>query len=316
NSSCFGHLAEVVRHHHDDWQGGNPSGAAGETIPRASRIIHLADHLEIRLSRNQPILKQCDELCGFLRNSSGRQYDPAVVEALLQAARKDSFWLDLANPGYADSFFKGMDSWGLANYTARDMLNIAETFAAIIDRMSVFTAHHSRSVSRVATLLAGHCGFCASELTLMRTAGLLHDLGKLAIPNEILEKPGKLTPEEMQVMRQHTYYTYRILQQIGQMETAAQWGAFHHETLDGAGYPFRMSARELSLGSRIMAVADIFVALAEKRPYRERLERPEVERIMAGMVERKKIDHRLVNMLFDVYPQADEIILSAADRTD
>ena len=311
NSHCFRHLALAVRHHHDRWAGGNPSGAAGETIPLASRIIHVADNLEIRLDRLRPALKQCDDLSRHFLNLAGQEYDPAVIEALEQTARKDSFWLDLANPGYAEHFFKDMESWGLAHYTAGEMLNIAEMFAGLIDRMSVFTAHHSRSVSKVATLVAAQCSFSDSELTLMKTAGLLHDLGKLAIPREILEKPGKLTSEEMQLMRQHTYYTYRILQYIGQMETAAQWGAFHHETLDGAGYPFRLEAQELDLGSRIMAVADIFVALAESRPYRERLERAEVEKIMRGMAEKRKIDLRLVGVLFDVYAQADEIILGA-----
>jgi len=307
---CLRHLAGIVRHHHDNWEGGNPTGTEGETIPLASRIIHLADSLEIRINKRKPILEQRDELDRFFQSQAGREYDPAVVEALLQGSQKDSFWLDLVNPGYADIFFEEMESWGLARYQAQDMLHIAETFAQIIDRTSSFTAHHSRRVSKVATLLAGQCGFCESELLMMETAGLLHDLGKLTIPNAILEKPGRLTPEEIRVMRQHTYHTYRILQQIGNLETAAQWAAFHHETLDGEGYPFRLKDRVLSLGSRIMAVADIFAALAENRPYRERLERTEVEKIMLDMVGRGKIDSRLVKILFDIYPQADELILS------
>jgi len=309
---CLRHLAEIVRHHHDNWEGGNPTGAAGETIPLASRIIHLADSLEIRIDKRRPILEQRDDLNLFFQGPAGREYDPAVVEALLQTAQKDSFWLDLVNPGYADIFFEEMDSWGLARYRAEDMLSIAETFARIIDRTSVFTAHHSRRVSKVATLLAGQCGFCESELLLMETAGLFHDLGKLTIPNAILEKPGRLTAGEMRVMRQHTYHTYRILQQIGHLETAAQWAAFHHETLDGNGYPFRLNDRVLPLGSRIMAVADIFVALAETRPYRERLERPEVEKIMTDMVENGKIDPLLVGVMFDIYPRADELLLSVS----
>jgi putative nucleotidyltransferase with HDIG domain len=306
------HLAEIVRHHHDHWRGENPSGAAFETIPLASRIIHLADCLEININKKKPILEQRSDLNRFFQNQAGREYDPAVVEAFIQTSQKDSFWLDLVNPGYSDIFFSEIMTWGLAHYRAKDMLQIAEVFATIIDRTSAFTSHHSRRVSKVATLLAAECGFCESELTMMETAGLLHDLGKLTIPNSILEKPGRLTPDEMQIMRQHTYHTYRILQQVGQLEIVAQWGAFHHETLDGQGYPFRLTSRVLSLGARIMAVADIFVALAEKRPYRDRLERPEVERIMRDMIARGKIDSHLTGLIFDIYPQADEIILSAS----
>ena len=317
-NSCavFSGLAETVRHHHDRWEGGNPSGAAGEVIPPASRVIHLADALEIKINKRESIFPQRGELISFFQGRAGRDYDPAAVEALVQASRKDCFWLDLVNPSYSGLIFHEMESWGLACYKVRDMLSIAEVFAKIIDRTSVFTAHHSRSVSKVATLLAGECGFCESELHMMETAGLFHDLGKLNIPNAILEKPGPLTSEEIEVMRQHTYHTYRILQQIGQLETMAEWAAFHHETLDGAGYPFRLPARALSLGSRIMAVADIFVALAENRPYRKRLERAGVEKIMRDMTARGKIEPRLVNLLFDIYPRADEIILAAAAQKE
>ena len=309
---CFHHLAEIVRHHHDHWKGGNPTGAEGETIPLASRIIHLADSLEVRIDKRRPILEQRGELSRFFQDQAGREYDPAAAEALIQAAQKDSFWLDLVNPGYVEIFFEEMEAWGLAHYQAPDIMHIAEVFARIIDRTSAFTAHHSRRVSRVAALLAGQCGFCESELTMIETAGLLHDLGKLTIPNAILEKPGPLTPEEMQIMRQHTYHTYRILQQVGQMETAAQWSAFHHETLAGDGYPFRLKGCVLPLGSRIMAVADIFAALAEDRPYRRSLKRAEIEKIMRDMAGKGKIDSRLLEIMFDVYPRAEEIIASAA----
>jgi HD-GYP domain-containing protein (c-di-GMP phosphodiesterase class II) len=314
--AAFRHLAETILHHHDHWAGGNPTGAAGETIPLAARVIHLADSLDIKIVKKKNIFRQRGDLVAFFQDRAGRDYDPAAVEAFVQAAQKDCFWLDMENAGYADYFFHEMESWGLASYQARDMLNIAEVFAKIIDRTSSFTAHHSRGVSKVATLLAGQCGFCESELEVMEKAGLLLDLGKLTIPNGILEKPGPLTPGETEVMRRHTYYTYRILRQVeaAEMETAAEWAAFHHETLDGLGYPFRLDARKLSLGSRIMTVADIFVALAEDRPYRGRLERPGVEKIMRDMAGGNKIDPRLVRMLFDVYPQADEIILRAASR--
>ena len=312
DSCCFQPLAEAVRHHHDRWMGGNPSGLARDAIPRASRIIHLADKMEISIDPASPLNGQRDDLLGLARDSAGSEQDPEAVDALLSASEKDCFWLDLSNPSYADILFRDMDSWGLSNYTSEDMLSIAEVYASIIDRMSLFTATHSRSVSKVSKLLASHCGFCKSELDMMETAGLLHDLGKLTIPNAILEKPGRLAQHEMRLMRQHTFHTYRILEQVGNLHTVAQWGAFHHETLDGNGYPFRLGENDLSLGSRIMAVADIFVALAENRPYRNRLDSEAVKNIMRGMIERGKIDGRLVDILFDIYPQADEIILSAA----
>ena len=105
-----------------------------------------------------------------------------------------------------------MAIWGASNYTAKEVLRIAGLYATMIDRMSPFTATHSHSVSRVAALLAALMGFCSSELNMVRIAGLLHDLGKLSVSNAILDKPGPLTREEMDIMQQHPYYTYRILE--------------------------------------------------------------------------------------------------------
>jgi HD-GYP domain-containing protein (c-di-GMP phosphodiesterase class II) len=197
---------------------------------------------------------------------------------------------------------------GTTPVTLFDLLRIAEIFATIIARMSRFTATHSRSVSGVAVFLAKWNGFSQSEIYMMRIAGLLHDLGKLSIPNAILEKPGPLTYEEQLIVRQHTYYTYMILDQIEQFKTVAQWAAWHHETLDGQGYPFKLNDSSLTLGARIMAVADIFVALAENRPYRKKLAKESIKRIMTSMVQENKISDRIVQSLFDNFNEAQLVV--------
>ena len=127
----------------------------------------------------------------------------------------------------------------------------------------------------------------------MEVAGNLHDLGKLAIPNSILDKPGGLTKEEMSVMKSHTYYTYLVINSIGGLNQIAEWAAYHHERLDGSGYPFHCTATELSTGARILMVTDIFTALAEDRPYRKGKTLSEVLRIMEFMVKDKHIDKDL-----------------------
>jgi len=118
------------------------------------------------------------------------------------------------------------------------------------------------------------------------------------VPNEILEKTGQLTSQEFSLIKQHTYYTYRILEQIDGFGTIAEWAAYHHETLDGSGYPFRIKESQLKNGSRIVAVADVFAALTENRPYRQILLPSKVKSIMCSMVDNKKIDGNLVQDLF------------------
>ncbi|MDR2142424.1 MAG: HD domain-containing protein [Deltaproteobacteria bacterium] len=309
DSEPFSFTAETIRHHHDKWGGGNPSGLSGDQIPLHSRIIHLADRVDINIDKTKHILACRDDLKKLIKANHGQSFDPMIIDAFLECSEKESFWLDLTIPDYVDSFKYRLNMGGTP-YNINDLVKIAELFATLIDRMSRFTATHSRSVSGVAVFLARLSGFSDSELELMKISGLLHDLGKLSIPNDILEKPGPLNTEERMTVRQHTFFTYRILSQIEHMETVAAWAAWHHETLDGQGYPFRLNADDLTLGSRIMAVADIFVALTENRPYRKKLPREVVEKIMREMVTKNKIAGNIVSNLMSSYKEAEEIVLS------
>lgn len=298
DSPHFGMLAEPIRHHHDNWAGSNPSGLAGKEIPISSRIINLADRLEILLKDKVYIFEQRQDILAAIVELSGKYFDPDLVRALHDLSRQDSFWLDLTNPHYYQNFFRQFDTNGHMVFNIDSVVNIAEIFATIIDRTSSFTGMHSRSVALVSAFLAQAKGYALEEIKLIKIAGLFHDLGKLAIPNDILEKEGKLTEKEFSIIKQHPYYTYRILEQIDGFSLVAEWAAFHHETLDEAGYPFRIPEASLRLGSRIVSVADVFVALSENRPYRASLSLPEIEKIMRGMVNNRKLDASIVADLF------------------
>ena len=112
------------------------------------------------------------------------------------------------------------------------------------------------------------------------TAGLLHDLGKLTVPNAILDKPSPLTASEWEVMRMHSYYTERILEHVRGFEWLAFASASHHERLDGSGYCRGLRGEQVPALSRVLAVADIYDALSTRRPYRPALEQDQVLEIM------------------------------------
>lgn len=187
------------------------------------------------------------------------------------------------------------------------MQEVAHLFAAVVDAKSPFTHRHSRGVAQVAAALAAEMGFSQDEVLLMEVAGLLHDLGKLSVPDEILEKPGPLTRDEFSVIKQHTYYTYHILQEAGDLEPLPAWATYHHEKLDGTGYPFHIAAAGLSTGSRLMAVADTFTALREDRPYRAGMIRPDIERILQEQVTNRALDQKPVEALLDNYGRLENI---------
>ncbi|HDH02592.1 MAG TPA: HD domain-containing protein, partial [Nitrospirae bacterium] len=114
----------------------------------------------------------------------------------------------------------------------------------------------------------------------------------------ILEKEARLTTEEIRVIKSHTFHTYRILEHISALDIINAWGSFHHERIDGAGYPFHHEGRDLSLGSRIMAVADVFTAITEDRPYRKGMSKDKATAVLRQMADDMALDSSIVSLLF------------------
>ena len=141
----------------------------------------------------------------------------------------------------------------------------------MIDAKSPYTARHSERVAELAVGAAAVLGFGAVGLRDLRRAALLHDIGKLAISNRILDKPAKLTEDEFAKVREHPLYSLRILERAPCFASIAWIAAAHHERLDGSGYPFGLSAEKLTTPMRVLAVADVYEALTAERPYREAL---------------------------------------------
>jgi len=148
--------------------------------------------------------------------------------------------------------------------------------ARAIDAKSNWTAGHSERVTDLAVEIGRNMGLSLSELRIMKIGGLLHDIGKIGTPATILDKPGKLTPDEMRVMQDHVITGIRILEPIPGFREALPIVAQHHEWFNGKGYPEGLSGKEISLHARIFAVADCYDALTSSRPYREGLPKEQV----------------------------------------
>jgi len=266
-NALFANAAELIRHHHLPWDNGAGARCDGQPVPPTAHILVLADVVERMVDRSRPVLTQKDAIVSEVAGLSGKVFRPDCVEAFARIARPEAFWLDLVSPRIYSILLARID-WPALTIDESTIGPIGEVFARVVDSASDWTAVHSAGVAATAVELARRMKFSPRELLLMRAAGYLHDLGKLAVPTAILDKPGKLTDDEMLVVRGHTYHTFRILNTIGGLPQISEWAAFHHERLDGAGYPFGHAAADLTLGSRIMAVADVFTALREPRPYR------------------------------------------------
>jgi HD-GYP domain-containing protein (c-di-GMP phosphodiesterase class II) len=252
--------ALAIRSLDEHWDGhGLPDGLRGEEIPLAARILCLSQTAEVFHAAGG---LQAARVVAKRRR--GRWFDPALVDAFLRTCRDRDFWATLEAPD--------VSQWEPAEFALtgdEDRLDrIAEAFARVIDAKSPFTARHSQRVAEIAAGISSVLGFDPDERRSMRRAALLHDIGKLAISNRILDKPGRLTDEEFRAVKAHPVYTRQILARAPCFASLADLAANHHEKLDHSGYPRALGAPDLDLPMRILAVADVYEALTADRPYR------------------------------------------------
>jgi putative two-component system response regulator len=182
-----------------------------------------------------------------------------------------------------------------------------KALADALDAKCDYTAGHSLRVSRYAIAIGRKMGFSDEELKDVELAGILHDIGKIGVPESILWKPAKLTPEETAIMAQHPVRSSQIIGDISVLARARKWVLHHHEWLDGSGYPDHLVGEDIPLGSRIILVADAYDAMTTDRPYRKAIghERAIAElRKMSG----RQFDPRCVEALIEGIGENGELL--------
>lgn len=271
-------------------------------LRRISAIVHLADVVSAVIDPDKSVLNQVGPIIEGAQGQAGKEFCPHAVSALADLGSTEFYWMDAAfHPEFLLYFTGDIESVSLERAA-----QLTGLMSRLIDYRSPFTAMHSAGVAASAVELARVAGMSEDELRQMEIAGYLHDVGKLAVPRTILEKPGKLTDEEFNIIKEHPYNTSLVLLDVTGFESIARWARNHHESINGRGYPFHLGGDDLDIGSRIMAVADIFSALAEVRPYREGLPRDTIENIFADNIVSGKLCHEVVELLFENYDEIDD----------
>lgn len=266
-----------------------------------AQAVHIADFVTSQIDPKERILNQVKQINQAVIAGRNTEFSPKAVDAYLRLSEREYTWMDVAlNPSFLLIF-----TGEIREVSLEETVKLTRFMSRIIDFRSSFTAMHSAGVAASARELARLAGMTDEECLMMEIAGNLHDVGKLAVPNEILEKPGKLTDEEFNIVKEHPYYTRLILMDVDGFERIADWAGFHHEKLNGNGYPFHLGAEQLDLGARIMAVADIFSAITEVRPYRAGMTREQAVAVLKGNVEAGAICGRVVELLEAHYDEID-----------
>lgn len=263
----FKKISEIINHHHIKYSDMDDLYSY-DTIPRECFYLHLADRIEILIQPNSPIISQIPNIIAKINSYKGTLFAPWCVDSFNEASSTETFWLDIEHISL-DHLLHQVDS--INKEVVLDDANLehlATIFSRIVDFRSHFTASHSVSVGAVAAEIGKIMFLSPSTCNKLKIAGLLHDIGKLAVPTEIIEKDGPLDPNEYSQIKSHSYYTYAILSKIDGLEDICTLASMHHERLDGSGYPFHIDALGFTLELEILAYADIFTSLCENRPYR------------------------------------------------
>ena len=280
-------VKNVILWHHENADGSGALGLRQDQTDFRSEFIHVADAVDILYDLKNAEPAGFEEIRKFVAGEAGHLFSDRAAAQFQKIAFEDILDLQAKGP---EVLLKERLPAIWHDYSDEEIKAIAEFFAKIVDYKSPFTTAHSLGVAGKAKTMAEYYRWDADKTIRYYLAGAMHDIGKVVIGNEILEKPGKLDQWEYSVMKDHARASLQILGDIEGLEDITEWAANHHEKLDGSGYSRGLDASQLSFEERLMACIDIYQALTEDRPYKSGMSHAKTIAIMNSMVEEGKID--------------------------
>lgn len=265
NFPFYEKMKDFVLYHHEQADGQAAFGKREGEYPQEAGIIAIADQLDVRFRLNRMDGRKIKEMTEYLEEGKGKKYDVESAGAAARVLGRELF--DKCADGRVGDALRDEMPEIMDALREEELIRLAEIFARIIDYKSEFTREHSTQIANKAWYMGGVYGYSREERAKLYLAAALHDIGKLFIPTDILEKPGKLEDTEFETIKSHALRTWEVLSNVGGMEEIAMWASNHHEKLNGRGYPFGKKSAELDFNSRLLACLDIYQAVREKRPY-------------------------------------------------
>lgn len=292
----------VIIYHHENYDGTGFFGKKSDEIPLISQIIHLADKLDLEfdlksISNNPSSTKS---IVAYVKKYSGTYFSPEVVNVFKCLIELNSFWCELTDDAI-DHALKMYIPDLSGEYNYREIRKITKTFSRIIDAKSAFTQLHSSGLAEKVEKMVTYYDFDKDTSEKLIIAADLHDLGKLAISNTILDKPETLTEIEFEEIKRHPVVSKDCLEGIKGFEQIVKWIYQHHEKLDGSGYPQGLTGETLDFQARLLTCLDIYQALIEDRPYREAMDHFSAMNVLHDMAIKKLIDQQIVNDINKIF---------------
>lgn len=293
-------VKNAIKYHHENYDGTGNFKLKGEEIPLMAQIIRIADLTDATFDFGKNNNSTREKIIKYINEQSDKIFSNKLVQAFNIISKDENFWINLEDNQINEALIKNTPQFS-KELSLEDIMKITKVFSKIVDSKSQFTRRHSSGLSEKVAIMADYYKKNYEEKMKLIIAADLHDLGKLAISNDILDCPRKLTDEEFELVKKHVYYTRIALQEIKGFEDITEWASNHHEKLNGKGYPFGKTEKDLDFNSRLMACLDIYQALTEERPYREGLIHKEAMKILYEMCSRGFIDGNITEDIDRVF---------------
>ena len=290
----------VIKYHHEHYDGSGFFGKSGDEIPLMAQIIALADTVDNLFHFDNTSLENRKLITEYITAHRGTHYSDKIVDAFLYINATESFWLDLQDT-FIEDVLQKVNIHHSIDIELEDIYEISKVFSKIVYAKSGFTYRHTNDLIKKADIITDYYKFDREQKLKFMIAANLHDLGKLAIPNAIINKVDELTQEEFRILKSHAYCTGAALQKVEGFDDIGKWAANHHETLDGGGYPYGIGASELGFEERLLGCLDIYQALVEDRPYRKAYTHKEAMQIITKSVDTGKLDKNIVKDIDTVF---------------
>jgi HD-GYP domain-containing protein (c-di-GMP phosphodiesterase class II) len=287
-----GDTKDFVLYHHERADGGGPFRKRAGQYPLGAEIIHIADSIDVANHLQRLPAEKLPEIRKYIMENRGQIYIDSAADAMVHVLDEEML-LSLRDGCIVETAERFIPSWTI-DIQEDAIINLAGFVSRIIDYKSVFTERHSTQIANKAWLMGGYYGYDVELRMQVYLAAAFHDLGKLATPVMILEKPGRLTDEEFHVIQDHVRITNELLKDIDGFERICGWAANHHEKLDGSGYPLGMRADQLDFNSRLIACLDVYQAVSEKRPYHAGRDHADAMKILSRMADQGLLDASIV----------------------
>jgi HD-GYP domain-containing protein (c-di-GMP phosphodiesterase class II) len=291
-------ISGYILYHHERANGMGPYRKKAGEYPLGAEIIGIADTVDVTHHLQRVAPSELPNIRKNITDNIGIKYTERVAEAMLTVLDEEMLF-SLRDEAILNTAEK-VSPW-VVDIEDTVIYKLGAFITRIIDYKSTFTRKHCIGIAQKAWHLGGVYGYDGSVRAQFYLAASLHDIGKLATPVRILEKPGPLTGDEFAVIKNHVYLTYTLLKDIDGFEHICNWASNHHEKLDGSGYHFGKKADELDFNSRLLACIDIYQALTEERPYHAGRDHKTAIEMLSDMGRRGFLDTRIIKDLDDAY---------------